>query len=46
MPVILIAKRLARGEPIGPGARPCLDLISLGEYLAALQGLDVSILSE
>jgi len=28
------------------GARPCLDLIGLDEYLAALAGLDVSVLSE
>jgi hypothetical protein len=46
MPVILIAKRFARGEPVEPGARPCLDLISLDEYLGALKGLDVSILGE
>lgn len=41
MPAILIARRLAAGEPIEPGARPCLDLISLGEYLGALSGLDI-----
>lgn len=46
MPVILIARRLARGEAIEPGARPCLDLISLDEYLHALTGLDVSIISD
>jgi saccharopine dehydrogenase-like NADP-dependent oxidoreductase len=43
-PVILIARRLAAGEMIEPGARPCLDLISLGEFLAAMEGLDVSVL--
>ncbi|HEY7808551.1 MAG TPA: saccharopine dehydrogenase NADP-binding domain-containing protein [Croceibacterium sp.] len=42
IPVILIAKRLARGEKIEPGARPCIDLISLEEYRDALKGLDVS----
>jgi hypothetical protein len=46
MPAILIAGRLAGGVPIAPGARPCLDLISLDEYLGALKRLDVSILSE
>jgi len=46
MPAILIARRLARGERIAPGARPCLDIISLDEYLDALDGLDVSILSD
>lgn len=45
MPAILIAKRLACAESITPGARPCLDVISLDEYLGALKGLDVSILS-
>lgn len=46
MPAILIAKRLAAEVAIAPGARPCLDLISLDDYLDALKGLDVSILSE
>jgi len=46
MPAILIARRLARGETIAPGARPCLDLISLDEFLGALKGLDVSILDD
>jgi len=41
MPVILIARKLARGEVIAPGARPCLDLISLQEYLNALGHLDI-----
>lgn len=44
MPAILIARRLAAGELIEPGARPCLDLITLDEFLSALEGLDVSIL--
>ena len=43
MPVILLARRLARGEPIAPGARPCLDLIALPEYLDALRGLDIAV---
>lgn len=46
MPAILIARRLAAGETIEPGARPCLDLIALGEYLDALEGLDVSMITE
>jgi hypothetical protein len=46
MPAILIAKRLASGASVAPGARPCLDLIALEDYLGALEGLDVSILSE
>lgn len=44
MPAILIARRLAHGEAIAPGARPCLDLIALEDYLAALEGLDVSVI--
>ncbi|HEY6816792.1 MAG TPA: saccharopine dehydrogenase NADP-binding domain-containing protein [Croceibacterium sp.] len=45
MPVILLARKLAAGEGIAPGARPCLDLISLDEYLGALAGLDVSVIA-
>lgn len=41
MPAILLARRLANGEAIAPGARPCLDLITLGDYLAALSHLDI-----
>lgn len=41
MPAILIARRLARGDTIPPGARPCLDLITLEEYLGALGDLDI-----
>jgi hypothetical protein len=44
IPVILIARRLAAGLPVEPGARPCLDLISLEEFLGAMEGLDVSII--
>ena len=46
MPVILIARKLAAGEALAPGARPCLDLIALDEFLAALAGLDVSVIAE
>jgi hypothetical protein len=42
IPSILLAQRLARGEAIAPGARPCLDLIGLDDYLGALEGLDIS----
>lgn len=44
MPAILIARRLARGETLEPGARPCLDLIALEEYLAALENLDIAVI--
>lgn len=43
MPVILIARRLGRGEPLGPGAQPCVGLIGIDEFLGALQGLDISV---
>jgi hypothetical protein len=43
MPAILLARRLAAGENLQPGARPCLDLITLDELLAALEGFDVSV---
>lgn len=42
MPAILIARRLARGDTIAAGARPCLDMIALSDYLAALDGLAIS----
>ncbi len=43
MPAILIARRLAGGEKLEPGARPCLDLITLKAFLAALEDFDVSV---
>lgn len=41
VPAILLAKRLAAGEPIAPGARPCLDLVTLDEIMAAISHLDI-----
>jgi hypothetical protein len=46
IPAILLARRLDRGELVARGARPCLDLITLDEYLAALDGLDVEVIRE
>jgi len=46
MPAILLARRLARGETVQRGAVPCLDLITLTDYLAALEGLDISVVRE
>jgi hypothetical protein len=40
----LIARRLAHGGAIAPGARPCLDLICLEDYLAALSSLDIEVI--
>ncbi len=42
IPAILLGRRLAAGVPLAPGARPCLDLISLADYLTALEHLDIS----
>lgn len=42
LPAVVLAKRIASGKPPASGARPCLDLIDLDEYLSALGGLDVS----
>jgi hypothetical protein len=41
VPAILLAKRIAAGEEIGPGARPCLDLVSLEEIMEAIAPLDI-----
>ena len=43
MPAILLARKLARGEIDRRGATPCLDLIDLPAYLAALEGLDITV---
>jgi NAD(P)-dependent dehydrogenase (short-subunit alcohol dehydrogenase family) len=43
IPAILLAKRLAGNEHPAAGAMPCLDLITLEDYLAALKHLDISI---
>ncbi len=45
MPAILLARRLARGLATR-GAMPCLDLIDLPDYLAGLEGLDITVLAE
>ncbi|MFL6727257.1 MAG: saccharopine dehydrogenase NADP-binding domain-containing protein [Sphingomicrobium sp.] len=41
-PAILLARRIAAGEQFAPGARPCLDLIDLGELLGAMEHLDIT----
>lgn len=35
---IVLARKLARGTLPGSGARPCLDLFTLEEFMAALEG--------
>jgi hypothetical protein len=46
MPAILMARRLAKGEVPQHGAMPCVDLIDLDTYVAALEGLDISIVRD
>jgi NAD(P)-dependent dehydrogenase (short-subunit alcohol dehydrogenase family) len=46
MPAILLARKLAAGPPPRIGATPCLDLIGLDEYMAALGGLDISVIRD
>jgi saccharopine dehydrogenase-like NADP-dependent oxidoreductase len=41
IPAILLARRIASGETIPPGARPCLDLVDLEEIMAAIAHLDI-----
>ncbi len=44
MPAIILARRIAGGDIPKAGARPCLDLINLNEYLNALRGFDVRLI--
>jgi len=41
MPAILLAKKLARNELNQTGSYPCMDFITLDEYLGALEDLDI-----
>jgi hypothetical protein len=41
IPAIRLAKRIAAGEEIAPGARPCLDLVGLEEIMQAIAHLDI-----
>ena len=41
VPAILLAKRIAAGEDLPPGARPCLDLVTLDEIMSAIAHLDI-----
>ncbi|MGE3691445.1 MAG: saccharopine dehydrogenase NADP-binding domain-containing protein [Novosphingobium sp.] len=44
MPAILIARKLAWGGTVAPGARPCVGEIGLDQFLTALEGLDISVI--
>ncbi len=41
LPAIILTRRIAAGEQLAAGARPCLDLIDLEELLDAMESLDV-----
>ncbi len=41
MPSIIMARKFANGEITETGAKPCLDIITLDEYLEALSELDI-----
>jgi Saccharopine dehydrogenase NADP binding domain len=42
VPAIVIARKLARGESLEPGARPCLDMMSLDEFSAATRDFAIT----
>lgn len=42
LPAIILARRIAAGRRLEPGARACLDLIGLEELLGAMRGLDIT----
>jgi hypothetical protein len=42
LPAIILARRIAAGERVAPGARACLDLIDLDELLTAMEHLDIT----
>jgi hypothetical protein len=46
LPSIILARRIAAGEHIAPGARPCLDLIDLDALLGALEGFDITTMAQ
>lgn len=44
IPVILIARRLAAGDRLDPGARACLGIVALAEFRAAFRDFDVEVI--
>jgi hypothetical protein len=46
IPAILMVRRLAQGAVSRRGAMPCVDLVDLDVYLAALKDLDISIVKD
>jgi len=46
VPVILLARLLAGGGTLEPGARPCMELFTVEEFLAGMVGLDFTAIDE
>lgn len=46
VPAIILARRLHHGEAIAPGARACVGLVSLDDYLAELMRFSISTFEE
>jgi hypothetical protein len=46
MPAIIMTRRLAKAELPQRGAMPCVDLIDLDAYLAAIERLDISVIRD
>jgi saccharopine dehydrogenase-like NADP-dependent oxidoreductase len=42
MPIILITKAIVKGDIMKIGAYPCVDFVTLGEYLDALTKMDIT----
>jgi len=42
VPAILLAKKLVEGAPFSPGAKPCIGLISLQDYLDELSHFSIT----
>jgi hypothetical protein len=41
IPSVIVARKLARGEIEARGARPCLGLFTLAEFMAEIADLDI-----
>jgi hypothetical protein len=42
----VLARKLADGNVLPSGAMPCMGLLTVGEYLDALKGLDIQEIVE
>jgi len=46
VPTIVLAAQMAQGKRLCPGAYPCVGHVSLEDYLAELEGFDISVFTE